>query len=365
MADSETTLSGRVVGGLMDYAVKTINDADAVAAAKTVETLCKKNPALTTDELADILIKRKCYSTGAVGAITSGLSILPGIGTVAALTFGAAADMSMTFKQQAELVLEIAALHDHTLSDQDKRNAILLVTGIGAGSQQLAAKGGEKIAQKATEQLASQAAAKAIPFIGVGVSAGTNILTTYIIGQRAKKYFGLNPDELEDWSDSLAAITGTDELRIGEWLSETTVSSYKMVSSTAQSIAGGVVVAGQKSGELVLVTASQTGQGVTAFVGTLGGAASSASQFVIEQGKVMGQSVLDVSKWTGATASSAGQGLAEISGDVAGRVTDTVATSADSASQTAKGVWTGVANRLWGDDKNADDEAHSGEVRDT
>lgn len=354
MADDETTLSGKITGGLMDYAVKTINNADAKAAAQTVEKLRKKNPKLSTDELADILIQRKCYSTGAVGAITSGVSVLPGIGTVVALTFGAAADMSMTFKQQAELVLEIAALHGRTLTDQDKRNAILLVTGIGAGSQQLAVRGGEKIAQKATEQLASQAAAKAIPFIGVGVSAGTNILTTYVIGQRAKTYFSRSPDELEDWSDSLAAITGADQLRIGEWLSETTVSSYDMVSNTAQSVVGGVVVAGQKSGELVLVTANQTSQGVTALVGTLGGAASSASQFLVDGGKIVGQSVLDAGKWTGATAASAGQGLADLGEDIAGRVSDSVSTSADSVSQSAKGIWGGVANRIWGDDEESE-----------
>lgn len=362
MTNEESTLSGRMVNGLMDYAIKTINDADQAAAAKTAEQARTKNPDLTIEEVADILIKRKCFSTGAVGAITSGVSILPGIGTVVALTFGAAADMSMTFKQRAELVLEISALYGHTLTPQDKRNAILLVTGIGAGSQQLAVKGGEKIAQKATETLASQAAAKAIPFIGVGVSAGTNILTTYVIGERAKRYFGRDLDELEDWADSLVAITGADELRIGEWLSETTVSSYNMVSSTAQDVAGGVVVAGQKSGELVLIAANQTSQGVTALVGTVGGAASSASQFLVDGGKLVGQSVLDAGKWTGATAASAGQGVVDISGDVAGRVTDTVATSADSASQTAKGLWNGVANKLWGDDDSAEDGDDSDKV---
>lgn len=354
MSNEETALTGQIAGGLLDYAIKRINDADADAAAKRVEKLRKKNPNLPTDELADILIKRKCYNTGAVGAITSGVSVLPGVGTVVALTFGAAADMSMTFKQQAELVLEIAALHGHTLSAQDKRNAVLLVTGIGAGSQQLAVKGGEKIAQKATEQLASQAAAKAIPFIGVGVSAGTNILTTYVIGQRAKKYFSLDPDELEDWSDSLAAITGADELQIGEWLSQTTVSSYNMVSNTAQSVVGGVVVAGQKSGELVLVTANQTSQGVTALVGTLSGAASTASQFALDSGKMIGQSVIDAGKWTSDSVVSGGQSLVEIGGDVADSVTDGVTDTVDSAAGVAKGALDGITKRLWGSEEEDD-----------
>jgi len=255
MSNGETTLSGQITGGLMDYAIKTINNADAKAAAKTAAKVRKKNPKLDVDELADILIKRKCYRTGAVGAITSGVSVLPGIGSVVAL----------------------------------------LVTGIGAGSQQLAVRGGEKIAQKATEQLASQAAAKAIPFIGVGVSAGTNILTTYVIGQRAK--------------------------------------------------VGGVVVAGQKSGELVLVTANQTSQGVTALVGTLGGAASYASQFMIDAGK-----------WTGDAVASSGQSLVEISGDVADSVAGSVTGTVNDATDAAKSTLGGITKRLWGSGEEDDSE---------
>ncbi|MEM7034705.1 MAG: hypothetical protein AAF629_34515 [Chloroflexota bacterium] len=318
LAVQQSTKSGGVVNSMLDFATNAINNADEAAAAAQVAKLRNKHPDLDDDALADILIKQKCYSTGAVGAITSGLSVIPGIGTVAALTFGAAADIGMTFKLQAELVLEMAALYGRDLSDVEKRTAVLTVTGIGAGSHHLAIKGGEKIAQRATEQLTAHAVAKAIPFVGVGVSAGANILTTYVIGQRAKSYFSLNETEMDDMGAQIRALSGVDEAKIAEWLSDTTQKSQQMVSNTAQDVAGGVIVAGQKSGELVLVAAGRTNQGVTALVGTVGGAASIAQRFAVDSGKKVGeiisstgQNVVDAGKWTGEVAANVGQGVVD------------------------------------------------------
>lgn len=332
MSTEETEIQKTgMVDSLLDYAVNVINNADPTAALALVSTLREENPTLSNDELADILIKRKCYSTGAVGAISSSISIIPGVGSVVAMTFGAAADISMTFKQQAELVMEIATLYEHQLSASERRSAILLVTGVGAGSQHLATKGGEQIAKKATEQLAAQTIAKAIPFIGVGVSAGSNILTTYLIGQRAKAYFSPESAELGALSESLDALSAADETTIAGWLTETTQNSYQMVTQTTQDVVGGVIVAGQKSGELVMVGASQTGQGITALVGTLGGAASSAQQYVFDTSKMVGQavssagqSIWDVGKATGNAVTAAGEDVIDLGANAAGSIVDGV-----------------------------------------
>jgi hypothetical protein len=59
-----------------------------------------------------------------------------------------------------------------------------------------------------------------LPVVGVIASAGTNALSTYIIGQRADAYFRLGPEAVPTWSDSLRAITGVDERKIGDWLAD-------------------------------------------------------------------------------------------------------------------------------------------------
>ena len=98
-------LVDRLMERLTDY----INEVDEQAAAERVAALRQKQPNASVEDLADGLIRRKCFRAGAVGAVTSGAALVPGLGTFASLTFGVAADIGMTFKLQAELVLEIGS----------------------------------------------------------------------------------------------------------------------------------------------------------------------------------------------------------------------------------------------------------------
>lgn len=68
--------------------------------------------------LVERLIWDACKRSAAVGAVTSGTVILPGIGTAASLTVGVAADIGATFKLQAELVSQIAAARASVLEER-------------------------------------------------------------------------------------------------------------------------------------------------------------------------------------------------------------------------------------------------------
>lgn len=249
-----------------------INDADAEAAAETVIKLQKSYPDASADEIAERLIKRKCLQAGAVGAVTSGAAMIPGLGTFAAMTFGVATDIGMTFKLQAELTLEIAYAFDHVLNESEKQKIILTITGISAGSQAALQKVGREIAQKATADLAQKSIVKAIPFLGVAASAGMNIASTYVIGRRAQAYFTLGPDQMENWADGLRAISGVDERKLVGWLGETTENSWELISGGAQAAADTVVVTGKSTGKVVLVYSKKVTQAILASGGRLIGA---------------------------------------------------------------------------------------------
>ncbi|MFK7803454.1 MAG: hypothetical protein AB8G95_17595 [Anaerolineae bacterium] len=251
-----------------------INKADTQAAAKIVEDLKVAQPEATNEEIVDQLIRRKCRQAGSIGAVTSGAAIIPGLGTVAAMTFGVAADIGMTFKLQAELVLEIAAAYDYELKEVDKQKIILSITGISAGSQAAVQKAGQHIATKATAQLAQKSIAKAIPFFGVAASGGTNIVTTYIIGRRAQAYFSLGPDQMEDWKDGLRAVSGINEQEIIGWLGETTESSWQMLSGGAKSTKDSVIVTSQNTGTAIIVYSKKAAGAVTSTGGQLIGSVS-------------------------------------------------------------------------------------------
>ncbi|MEZ4659880.1 MAG: DUF697 domain-containing protein [Caldilineaceae bacterium] len=221
MTNSLGTNSTSTSQKLIDRAWQAVNRADAKAARQRAEELAHSRPTATPDELVEILIRNKALQTGSVGALTSGAAIIPGVGTAVSLTLGTVTDISMTFKMQAEMVLEIAAIYGHEFTDADQRNALLLVTGLSVGTEQLMATGGAKLTAEVSERFAEHSALRALPYLGVAASAGVNLLSTYIIGRRAQAYFKLGPQAVGDWAASVRAISGVDERKIMGWLAQT------------------------------------------------------------------------------------------------------------------------------------------------
>lgn len=211
----------RVADALMDRLAKAIDETDEKGAIERVEQLRTKFPDAAREELAQKLIMQKCRDTAVVGATTSGAMLIPGIGTIAGLTLGIAADLGITFKMQAELVLEIATLYGHQLTPEEKRRTVMLVTGLSAGTTALAHRAGKGVSKRVTARVGSKYVTKAIPVIGMAASASTNAAMTYVIGNRAQRLFSLGPEAMEDWQASAAALTGlnrelfTDGLKKG------------------------------------------------------------------------------------------------------------------------------------------------------
>jgi hypothetical protein len=219
-SDAASTRDATKTGKLMAFVVRRLNDADPTAAAKRVARLRSKQPDADNGRIVELLMKAKCRKTAAIGASTSAAAIIPGLGTALAMTIGMAVDLSSSLKSNAELVLEIAAVYGHRLSDAQRSEVILAVTGISAGADKLGGAAVQGLSKKAGELIAGKWAAKAVPAIGMAASASTNVLSTYIIGRRADAYFSRGPDALGDWQDDLRAISGVDERKIAGWLGE-------------------------------------------------------------------------------------------------------------------------------------------------
>lgn len=249
---------------LLDSIFGIINDVDMKAAAKRVAELRQHYPDAQPEELSQKLIREKIKKTSTVGAVTSGAGLIPGLGTAAAMTLGVAADIGATFKLQAELVLEIASVYEYPLSEQEKQQLVMVITGISAGTSALTRKAGQavviKVGEKLAERAAEKAFLKALPVVGVIASAGTNALSTYIIGQRADAYFRLGPEAVGSWSDSLRTITGVDERKVTSWLAESGKSAGQAVTAGAGKVVG-TVGSGLSSGGQMTKSAAQTAGG--------------------------------------------------------------------------------------------------------
>src|ERR1700730_5335056 len=114
-----------------------------------VEALRLSHPTFTQEELATKLIRDTRIRVAATGAASGAAAIAPGLGTLRAL--GAATSQALyALEQETELVMAIAILYGHELSDSDERVLeALVVVGIAGGSvklrENLLVVGGEKI----------------------------------------------------------------------------------------------------------------------------------------------------------------------------------------------------------------------------
>lgn len=234
-------------GGFADQVVnrmlRSVNDADAGAAFQRVQRLHAQNPDVGMDELAERLIRQKAVQTGLVGAVTAGAALAPGVGTVASIMLGTAADVGVTLRLQAELTLELAALHGRELSQSEWRNAIMLVSGASVGAEQVMTEAGRQLARKASARFAGRSFLKAIPVVGVFASGGANVFSTYVIGRRANAYFSLGSDAMEDPAEILRALSGVDERKLASW----TADSVRLAGGALRQ---GAVAGGRKAADL-------------------------------------------------------------------------------------------------------------------
>ncbi len=129
--------------------------------------------------------------------MASAPALIPGIGSTVALTAGLVADVGKTMEMQKDLILELAAVYDRELGPVDRRNLLVLATGVDSGNK-VAAKAAGDLVAKAGARLAfgggSRLVVKAIPLVGLVTSAAINVVSTYLIGRRAQAYMNLGPD---------------------------------------------------------------------------------------------------------------------------------------------------------------------------
>jgi len=186
-------------------------EADLHGAARRVEALRAARPGVPTEALVRDLVAGTAHQSALVGATTAGAALLPGLGTVAALTLGTAADVGATLRLQTRMVLDIALLRGARLTPAEARRVVLLVAGAsGAGSATLS-RVGRTLSARVGERFAARWLLRALPLIGMLSASGTNALATRVIGQRADAYFALGPAAVGDWGASVRALVGFDE----------------------------------------------------------------------------------------------------------------------------------------------------------
>ncbi len=205
-AGKGTTFANDVVAAML----RGPTEADVGMAVARVAALRGAHPERSVDDLVRFVITRTARRTAAIGAATAGAALVPGVGTVAAMTIGTATDVGATLRLQTRMVLDIAVLRGADLSGAKARNAILVAAGVSGASTSLLNRAGRMATLRLGERFTARWLLRAVPVVGMLSSSGTNALATQVIGRRADAYFSLGPAAVQDWHASVRAVTGLD-----------------------------------------------------------------------------------------------------------------------------------------------------------
>lgn len=172
-----------------------------------------KSEAKLQDMVAKKIISNYSYYATFVGGSTALTGVVPGLGTVIAISGGAVADTALTMKYQIEMVMALAVIYGHDIEQEEEKRICMMVAGLGAISE-AGKKSGKAVGSKAFVQIVRRylkggtlvflkevfrkvgitftrkGLEKSIPF-GVGVVIGgvSNKALTVYVGSKARSFF--------------------------------------------------------------------------------------------------------------------------------------------------------------------------------
>jgi hypothetical protein len=157
-----------------------------------VDKLRASQPGATSDELAELVIKKYSRELAAAGAASGAVAAAPAVGTAASLAT-TVADIGVAFARLAEMVIGVGLAYGHDLSDLDARSdAVYQVLGGATGAMT----DGEKSAGKMKKQLGKTVLATKSPAATtakVTEIMGTKVLTRLVARKSAVKLASLLP----------------------------------------------------------------------------------------------------------------------------------------------------------------------------
>lgn len=195
--------------GILDKIVDFMIKSGQQDVCRYVDQLQSQNPALSANDLAKKIVRRKSTKNGLVGAVT-------GLGGLITLPVAVPVDVALSWKIQIFMILAIAHVYGHDCKSMDMKTDIFLILAGDSAKESLKRVGIEiskevtkkavnthvtrevmkkiwkivpqKIITKAGEK-SMTSFVKMVPLVGAPVGYGFDWAASRIVGKNAIKYY--------------------------------------------------------------------------------------------------------------------------------------------------------------------------------
>lgn len=206
---------------------------DRDAAAARVDALRRKYPKAGQAELHRRLVQSKCLQAGMIGALSTSVGLIPGVGRVVGSLLGPLADAGVVTTLQAELVVEIFALYDVVLPETAEQAAVLTIAASNLGTRELGREVLQRLSRRLSRTIGGRVLVKALPLASIATSATTNVALTYVVGERAQALARMKDARLDEWPHVLRQLALLDEPKLVDWAARAARDAIGTVVATA------------------------------------------------------------------------------------------------------------------------------------
>lgn len=131
------------------------------------------------------------------------------------MVFGVAASSRVVMRIHRRMIIDIGAVFEEEIGHERAKEILLEVGNAEAEAREEE----EKFSKEMSRKLLRSAMAQAMPHAAFA-KASMNMMTTFVIGKRARAYFETGPASLAPWSEDVKALTGLDQKMLVEWEDE-------------------------------------------------------------------------------------------------------------------------------------------------
>jgi len=185
-------------------------NAQWLKAERDVAALRVEFPDASDARLMRQLLKEGCLRAGAVGAGSTAIGLIPGLGKMLGWAVNFAGDAALTAAVQRDLLLRIFALFGKKPTEDDTAQISAWLATVGVGGITVLEQVGGGIVKSLGKRILGRVISRGLPVAEIVAASATHVVGTYLLARKAEAY-------CQGFTITTARIDELDRRKMRNW----------------------------------------------------------------------------------------------------------------------------------------------------